>query len=95
MPDTLEEARQQFDGADAELNRVYLRCYRDLAERPAAQAALQDAQRLWVKCRDQTAEAAAGTAPIHRLDDTYRFHAETVLTQSRIKELKELFVSGD
>ena len=93
-PSTLEEARKQFGSADAELNKVYQRCYHDLAERPAAQVALQDAQRLWVKCRDQTAEAYAAAAPIHRLEDTARFYAETVATQSRTKELEALFVGS-
>ena len=95
VPATLEAAREQFEAADADLNKVYQRCHQALAERPAAQAALQDAQRLWVKCRDQTAEAYAGAAPIHRLEDTYRFYAETVATQSRTKELEKLFLSED
>ena len=94
LPDTLEAARQQFEAADAELNKVYKRCHEELAGRPAVQAALQDAQRTWVQCRDQTANAYAGAAPIHRLEDTYRFYAETVATQSRTKDLEGLFLSS-
>ena len=93
-PGTTEEARKQFEAADAELNKVYRRCYDDLAERPAVQAVLRDAQRLWVECRDQTANAYAGAAPIHRLEDTYRFFAQTVATQNRTRELEALFGSS-
>lgn len=92
VPGALEEARKQFAAAD-ELNKVYQRCSHDLAERPAAQAALRDAQQLWIKCRDQTAQAYAGAAPIHRLEDIYRFYAETVTTQNRTRELEGLFVN--
>ena len=93
-PGTTEEARKQFEAADAELNKVYRRCYDDLAERPAVQAVLRDAQRLWVECRDRTATAYAGAAPIQRLEDTYRLYAETAATQNRTKELEALFGSS-
>ena len=55
---------------------------------------LQDSQRLWIKCRDQTADAYAGAAPIQRLADTYGFYAEPAATQSWITELAELFLSS-
>ena len=90
VPQTTEEARKQFEAADAELNKVYQRCF--LGADVQSQATLQKAQRLWVQCRDLTAGACqTGESSRHRIDDNYYFYARMVLTRSRIKELQDLF----
>lgn len=90
VPKSVTEAREQFEQADAELNKVYQQCY--VGEIVQSQAELQEAQRLWIKCRDLTAAAyQRGETGRQRHDDNYYFYARTILTRSRIKELKELF----
>ncbi len=90
VPKTIEEARRQFEAADAELNRVYQKCY--VGEIAQSQDALQKAQRLWVQSRDLSAAAyQRGESGRQRHDDNYYYYALTILTQSRIKELKTLF----
>jgi uncharacterized protein YecT (DUF1311 family) len=84
------EARKEFEAADAELNEVYRQCY--VGEIVQSQATLQKAQRLWIECRDLTAAAyQTGESGRQRHDDDYYFNALTILTRSRIKELKTLF----
>ena len=90
VPKTTAEARKQFEAADAELNKVYRQCY--AGEIVQSQATLQESQRFWVQCRDLTAAAyQTGESGRQRHDDNYYFFARTLLTRSRIKELKALF----
>ena len=90
VPKTTEKARKQFEAADAELNKVYRSCY--AGEIVQSQATLQESQRLWIQCRDLTAAAyQTGESGRQRHDDNYYFYARTILTRSRIKELKALF----
>ena len=90
VPKTTEEAQRQFAEADAELNRVYRQCY--AGEIVQSQATLQASQRLWIQSRDLTAAAyQTGETDRQRHDDNYYFYARTLLTRSRIKELKALF----
>ena len=90
VPKTTEEARKQFEAADAELNRIYTRCV--VGETVQSQVTLQQAQRIWVQYRDLNAAAyQTGESSRHRTDDNYYFYARTILTRSRINELKALF----
>jgi uncharacterized protein YecT (DUF1311 family) len=92
VPKTTAEARKQFEAADAELNKVYIHAY--LGEIVQSQTRLQEAQRLWIKCRDLTAEAyQRGETGRQWHEDNYYFFALTTLTRSRIKDLKTLFSS--
>ena len=92
VPKTAEEARKQFEVADAELNRVYQRCYNGTTVQ--SQEALKGAQRLWVEERDGTATAyQTGESSRKPLQDNYYFYARMVLTQSRTKELQMLFLN--
>jgi len=90
VPKTTEEARRKFEAADAELNKIYLQCW--AGETVQSQATLQKAQRMWVEYRDLNAAAfQTGESSRRRINDEYYFYARTILTQSRIKELKALF----
>ncbi len=90
VPKSAEEARKQFETADAELNKVYRRVY--LGADVQSQDSLQKAQRLWLQCRDLTAGACqTGESSRHRVDDQYFFYARTLLTRNRTKELLNLF----
>ena len=90
VPKSVADAREQFEQADAELNKFYQQCY--AGEIVQSQAELQEAQRLWIKWRDLTAAAyQRGETGRQRHDDNYYFYARTVLTRGRIRELKELF----
>ena len=92
VPKTTEEARKQFEAADAELNRVYQRCYSGTTVQ--SQEALKGAQRLWVEERDGTATAyQTGESSRKQLQDNYYFYARMVVTQSRTKELQTLFLN--
>ena len=90
VPKTTAEARKQFEEADAELNKVYVQA--SLGEIVQSQTSLQEAQRLWIQCRDLTAEAyQKGETGRQWHKDNYYFFALTTLTRSRIKEIKALF----
>lgn len=91
-PGTPAEAERQFQAADAELNRLWQRCV-DPEERTVQSiAALRKAQQAWGAVRDQTARAYQQAESDRRpLDDEYYTHGRTVMTLSRIEELKTLF----
>ena len=91
-PGTPAEAERQFQAADADLNRLWQRCV-DPEERTVQSiAALRKAQQAWGAVRDQTARAYQQAESDRRpLDDEYYTHGRTVMTLSRIEELKTLF----
>ena len=90
VPKSVEEARKQFEAADAQLNALYKECHTGSIVQ--AQDKLQKAQRAWVEERDLTAHAYQNNESSQKsLEDNYYYHAATVLTQSRIKELQTLF----
>lgn len=94
VPKTDQEARQQFQAADAELNQVY-RHAGEAAAVVQSQAHLRKAQELWIQYRDENA-AAYQTSESSRavIKDRYYYYAATAITRSRIQELKILFPGG-
>jgi uncharacterized protein YecT (DUF1311 family) len=91
-PGSLVEAKRQFADADGELNSVYERCIDPETNTVQAIAALRAAQRQWIEVRDGTARAyQLGESDRHPLDDAFYIHGRTVMTWSRIEELKMLF----
>jgi uncharacterized protein YecT (DUF1311 family) len=94
VPATVEEARTAFEAADAELNKVYKQCIEP--DRTTVQAinALQQSQRLWVQYRDLNAAAyQTGQSSRKVTKDQYYYYAATVITKSRVAELKLLFLN--
>ena len=93
VPKTVEEAKRQFDAADAELNQVYRRCIAPEATTVQSIAHLKEAQKLWVQYRDGNAAAyQTGQSDRQVIKDAYYFYAATVVTRSRVQELKTLFL---
>jgi uncharacterized protein YecT (DUF1311 family) len=91
---TVEEARTAFEAADAELNQVYKQCIEPDRTTVQAISALQQSQRLWVQYRDLNAAAyQTGQSSRKVTKDQYYYYAATVITKSRIAELKSLFLS--
>ena len=91
-PGTVAEAKADFEDADDELNEVYKRCVDPEAGTVQSIAALRDAQRTWIEVRDTTARAyQLGQSDRRPQDDEYYIHGQTVMTRSRIEELRTLF----
>jgi uncharacterized protein YecT (DUF1311 family) len=94
VPATTEEARSAFETADAELNGVYRQCTEPDRTTVQAIAALQQSQRLWIQYRDLNAAAyQTGQSSRKVTKDQYYYYAATVITRSRIAELKTLFLN--
>jgi uncharacterized protein YecT (DUF1311 family) len=94
VPATVEEARSAFEAADAELNRVYQQSIEPDRTTVQAISALQQSQRLWVQYRDLNAAAyQTGQSSRRVTKDQYYYYAATVITRSRIAELKALFLN--
>jgi uncharacterized protein YecT (DUF1311 family) len=94
VPATTEEARSAFETADAELNAVYHQCIEPDRTTVQAISALQQSQRVWVQYRDLNAAAyQTGQSSRKVTKDQYYYYAATVITKSRIQELKTLFLS--
>jgi uncharacterized protein YecT (DUF1311 family) len=91
-PPDLAEADRQWRAADATLNAVWQKCVDPEASTVQSIAALRKAQQLWVAYRDQNARAyQLGQSSRQPLDDLFYVHAKTIMTLSRIGELKALF----
>jgi uncharacterized protein YecT (DUF1311 family) len=94
VPATAEEARTVFEATDAELNKVYKQCIEPDRTTVQAITALQQSQRLWVQYRDLNAAAyQTGQSSRKVIKDQYYYYAATVITKSRIAELKLLFLT--
>jgi uncharacterized protein YecT (DUF1311 family) len=94
VPATTEEARSGFETADAELNAVYHQCIEPDRTTVQAIAALQQSQRVWVQYRDLNSAAyQTGQSSRKITKDQYYYYAATVITKSRIQELKTLFLN--
>jgi uncharacterized protein YecT (DUF1311 family) len=94
VPATTEEARSAFETADAELNAVYHQCIEPDRTTVQAISALQQSQRVWVQYRDLNAAAyQTGQSSRKVTKDQYYYYAATVITKSRIQELKALFLN--
>ena len=94
VPATTEEARNAFETADTELNGVYRQWTEPDRTTVQAIAAIQQSQRLWIQYRDLNAAAyQTGQSSRKVTKDQYYYYAATVVTRSRINELKTLFLS--
>jgi uncharacterized protein YecT (DUF1311 family) len=94
VPATTEEARSAYENADAELNAVYHQSIEPDRTTVQAISALQQSQRVWVQYRDLNAAAyQTGQSSRKVTKDQYYYYAATVITKSRIQELKTLFLS--
>jgi uncharacterized protein YecT (DUF1311 family) len=94
VPATTEEARTAFEAADAELNTVYRQCIEPDRTTVQAISALQQSQRVWVQYRDLNAAAyQTGQSSRKVTKDQFYYYAETVITKSRLQELKTLFLT--
>ncbi|MBV9731533.1 MAG: DUF1311 domain-containing protein [Verrucomicrobia bacterium] len=94
VPATTEEARSAYENADAELNAVYHQCIEPDRTTVQAISALQQSQRVWVQYRDLNAAAyQTGQSSRKVTKDQYYYYAATVITKSRIQELKTLFLT--
>jgi uncharacterized protein YecT (DUF1311 family) len=94
VPATTEEAKSAFEAADTELNSVYRQCVEPDRRTVQAIAALQQSQRLWVQYRDLNAAAyQTGQSSRKVIKDQYYYYGVTVITRSRIAELKTLFLN--
>ena len=92
VPTNLSAAQSRWVAADAELNTLWKRCIDPSSRTVQSIAALRDAQKTWAAFRDLDARAyQLGESSRRPLDDLYYVHARTVMTQSRIAELKALF----
>jgi uncharacterized protein YecT (DUF1311 family) len=94
VPATTEEARSAYENADAELNTVYHQCIEPDRTTVQAISALQQSQRIWVQYRDLNAAAyQSGQSSRKVTKDQYYYYAATVITKSRIQELRTLFLN--
>ncbi|MBV9878442.1 MAG: DUF1311 domain-containing protein [Verrucomicrobia bacterium] len=94
VPATTEEARSAYENADAELNTVYHQCIEPDHTTVQAISALQQSQRIWVQYRDLNAAAyQTGQSSRKVTKDQYYYYAATVITKSRIQELRTLFLN--
>jgi uncharacterized protein YecT (DUF1311 family) len=91
--DAIKAVEKQFEAADAELNRVYQECLAYPNAGTQTLNALQEAQRHWIQFRDLNALAYTGKGSVDVFHDSNYFYAMTVVTKSRIKELKQLFLA--
>ena len=91
--DAIIAAEKQFKAADAELNRVYKECLAYPNAGIQTLNALQEAQRHWIQFRDLNALAYTGKGSVDVCRDSNFFYAMTIVTKSRIKELKQLFLA--
>jgi uncharacterized protein YecT (DUF1311 family) len=92
-PNAIKAAQKQFQATDAELNRVYKECLAYPNAGIQAINALQEAQRHWIQFRDLNATAYTGKGSVDVFFDSNYYHAMTLVTNDRIKELKQLFLS--
>jgi uncharacterized protein YecT (DUF1311 family) len=91
-PPDLAQAERQWNAADAALNAIWQKCIEPDSSTVQSIAALRKAQQMWVGYRDQNARAyQLGQSSRRPLDDLFYVHAKTVMTLSRIAELKALF----
>ena len=95
VPKTTQEALKQFQAIDVELNKVYQQCIASKSLGVQTISALQHTQRLWIEYRDLNAVAYTGKGSRMVMSDNYYFFARTLLTRSRIQELKTLFLSHE
>ena len=94
VPTTVEQARSDFETADTELNAVYRQCIEPDRTTVQAISSLQQSQRIWVQYRDLNAAAyQTGQSSRKVTKDQYYYYAATVITKSRIQELKTLFLN--
>jgi uncharacterized protein YecT (DUF1311 family) len=94
VPATVEEARTAFEASDAELNKIYKQCIEPDRTTVQAISALKQSQRLWLQYRDLNAAAyQTGQSSRRVTQDQYYYYAATVITRSRIAELKSLFLN--
>jgi uncharacterized protein YecT (DUF1311 family) len=94
VPATADEARSAFEAADTELNTVYHQCVEPDRTTVQSISALQQSQRVWVQYRDLNAAAyQTGQSSRKVIKDQYYYYAATVITKSRIQELKTLFLN--
>jgi len=91
--DAIKASQKQFKAADAELNRVYKECLAYPNAGIQTVNALQEAQRHWIQFRDLNALAYTGKGSVDVCQDSNYFYAMTIVTKSRIKELKQLFLA--
>ena len=92
LPANLAEAQRQWQAADDNLNATWKRCVDPASATVQSLSALRSAQQLWARYRDQNARAyQLGQSSRRPIDDLYYVHAKTVITLSRIAELKSLF----
>ena len=92
VPQTKEEAEHQFHEADKELNGVYQRCLDPTTTGAESIEKLKDAQRKWIEYRDTNAAAYRNASTRHPVKDEFYLYAQTVITRSRTRELRQLFL---
>ena len=93
VPATTEEARSTFETADAELNAVYRQCTEPDRTTVQAISALQQSRRVSVQYRDLNAAAYPTGQNSRKVTKDKYYYAATVITKSRIAELKTLFLN--
>lgn len=84
----LECLTQEYEKADAELNRVY----RELVSRlsKSRQTKLRDAQRAWIVFRDKSAEFEASAEEGGSMANLVRLLEMSERTKRRVYELREI-----
>jgi uncharacterized protein YecT (DUF1311 family) len=83
-----EELRSRLEAADADLNKVYQECIERLS--PGEIKVLRDAQRAWVKFRDENARANYKPSPTGEA-----LAASLRVTLRRTEQLRSLSAVGD
>jgi len=88
-----EQARAEFERADADLNKTYQSV---LAKLPTVESKqkLREAQRAWVVSRDADAARAAKEADGGSMAPTLRYETMAHLTRERIEELNNMVDHG-
>jgi uncharacterized protein YecT (DUF1311 family) len=85
-----QEARENFEKADAELNREYKKVIAGLPDEKAVEL-LRAAQRAWVAFRDADSISYADEMRDGSAAPLLLYGHKTQLTRDRIKHLKERF----
>ena len=87
-----QEAKSEYEIADAELNKVYKKLRTNLSDEQKAK--LKEVQLIWLKYRDGNAEFAAGMYEGGSMAPMVYAGALTSTTQARVEELKAMFPEG-
>ena len=87
-----QEAKSDYETADAELNKVYKELRANLSEEQKTK--LKEVQVTWLKYRDGNAEFAASLYEGGSIAGMIYAGALTSVTEARTQELKNMFPEG-